>query len=245
MNFTILVKNIIYFFILVFISQPIYSQDENIDDLIKKQYKIEVIFFTYNEFDPDEESFDNPEPNTLLDLINKDILTNESKRSKYTVDRIISNLNTVNFSDSYQLRSPINSLETNNIYWFKLLDNQNYTLNGIADRLNTLDVYTTVSHGAWVQEAYSENEPYIFKLHHLGSMNPLGTIHFYESRFLHVRIDAEYSSKYLDVSYSDLINKIKIPHKYNINNDKIIRVGEINYFDHPAFGMIILVEDYP
>ena len=245
MGFTILMKNIIYFTILVFISQQIYSQDENIDESIKKQYKIEVIFFTYNEFDPNEESFDNPDPHTLLDLINKDIFTNQSIRSQYTIDRIISNLNTVAFADNYEPKSPIDNLNTNNIYWFKLLDSQNYSLNGIADRLNTLDVYTLVSHGAWIQESYSENEPYQFKLHHLGSMNPLGTIHFYESRFLHVRIDAQYSSKYLDASYSDVINKIKMPYKYNIDKERIIRVGEINYFDHPAFGMIILVEDYP
>ena len=39
MDFTILMKNIIYFTVLVFISQQIYSQDENIDESIKKQYK--------------------------------------------------------------------------------------------------------------------------------------------------------------------------------------------------------------
>ncbi|OUU79195.1 MAG: hypothetical protein CBC38_05470 [Gammaproteobacteria bacterium TMED78] len=243
MNISLLKHKLVLIFSIFLVSEKLISQD-SVTEPLEKKYKIEVLIFDYNDFDPNEEYFDMEKSGSLLDLLSENILKTQTKRSSYIINNIIYSLKEVGYvfdqNSTYNLYPPI----TNNSYWFRLLKSEELSLLGILNRLNTLDVYTPISYGAWIQEAYPETDSYIFDLYFLGSMNPLGKIHFYESRFLHLDINIDYSTKYSNNYSSNELRKIQLPRIYNLKTDKIVRNGEINYFDHPAFGVIVLVEEY-
>ncbi|HJP34523.1 MAG TPA: CsiV family protein, partial [Gammaproteobacteria bacterium] len=88
-----------------------------------------------------------------------------------------------------------------------------------------------------------------FDLALLGRFNPLGTIRLHVSRFLHVTVALRYQSKRAtdelpSAAYGDLA-EIELPPQYDLNIQRRTRSGELHFFDHPAFGVLVLVQPAP
>lgn len=67
-----------------------------------------------------------------------------------------------------------------------------------------------------------------------------GTLRFYQSRFLHVEVELLLREPPLRrVGAQDAEGSV--PKAYRISESRRIRSGQIDYFDHPKFGALVLV----
>lgn len=132
-------------------------------------------------------------------------------------------------------------------------------------RLQRLDAYRPLLHAAWTQTTHEKAVSPTLPLRAL-SDPPLGldgSISLYQSRFLHLDVDLT-----LDASSpagrdtrrtatDRLVNpdatpdadetsgapgdRPRRPTRYRITEDRIMRDGDVRYFDHPRFGMLARV----
>ena len=133
--------------------------------------------------------------------------------------------------------------------WYRILTAEELELSDTAARLERLDAYTPLVHGGWVQEGLPEDEAIPFDLSLLGRFNPRGTIQLHVSRFLHVTIALNYQS---DRPPGELLRpvgrnleEISFPPRYLLHTQRRTRSGEVHFFDHPAFGVLVLVRPAP
>lgn len=138
-----------------------------------------------------------------------------------------------------------------------LLDDE-LTMRDVVRKLDQLDVYEPVLHVGWMQAAAAEGDAVPVELRFFGSM-PAGfdgQLTLYLGRFLHlvvdVAMDADPDSATLSAyaddaapSYGDgrmgyddpfAIERERV--LYRIREDRIMKSGDIRYFDHPRFGVI-------
>jgi hypothetical protein len=133
--------------------------------------------------------------------------------------------------------------------WYRILSAEELELTDTAARLERLDAYTPLVHGGWVQEGLPETEAIPFDLSLLGRFNPRGTIQLHVSRFLHVTVALKYQS---DRPPGELLRpvgrnleEISFPPRYLLHTQRRTRSGEVHFFDHPAFGVLVLVRPAP
>jgi len=138
-----------------------------------------------------------------------------------------------------------------------------YTMDDILGRLKRLDVYEPLMHFGWSQVTWPDEDTLPIDLGVLGTppkgLN--GSLRLYLSRYLHLVVDlqldgpaARESTNSLS-SYGDYrsLNEYgdvgePIPVRYRIDENRILKSGELRYFDHPKFGVlarITRVEDAP
>jgi hypothetical protein len=133
--------------------------------------------------------------------------------------------------------------------WYRLLSAEELELMDAYDKLELLDAYTPLIHGGWVQEGLPEELAIPFDLSLLGTVNPLGTITLHLRRFLHVTVALRYQSVRAagELLYpaSVGLEEITLPARYDLNVQRRIRSGELHFFDHPAFGVLVLVRPQP
>jgi hypothetical protein len=143
----------------------------------------------------------------------------------------------------------------------KVLDPSQYVLNEIYDRLVRLDAYTPLVHTAWTQNTIEEGQTTPIKLRRLGN-SPLrlnGEVTLYLSRYLHLAIDlaldekAPLSDPYdgtpyygndgaqPDYAFGEYQEYRSATIHYRIEEDRIVRNGELRYYDHPKFGVLAKV----
>ena len=151
---------------------------------------------------------------------------------------------------------PIELIPTLEQVGVKFLGAEDYVLNKEYDRLMLLDAYRPVMHAAWTQPTLEKDLAIPIKLRRL-SDPPLrldGTMTLYLSRFLHLVVDLELEEKstqqfpaannhlrrYGDerTGYSFDSNFITPSIFYRIEEDRIVRNGELRYYDHPRFGVL-------
>lgn len=139
-----------------------------------------------------------------------------------------------------------------------LLDSQEFVLTDIYQKLVDLDAYQPLMHTAWVQPTVDKDESTTLKLRRIGDP-PLrlnGTVTLYLSRFLHLVLDLALEEKspqrmtgrqesvryYGDDQSRTAFNLdpqfITPSTLYRIQEDRIVRNGELRYYDHPKFGVI-------
>lgn len=155
------------------------------------------------------------------------------------------------------------------------LDPAAHRLQAIWRKLEQLDVYRPILHAAWTQTTHEKSVSPELPLR-IVSDPPLGldgSINLYQSRFLHLDVDltldaSGYVSGDARRSATDRLVRgeqdgtagegrsgsteaggIQLPPlRYHITEDRIMRDGEIRYFDHPRFGVLATVrrvEDAP
>jgi hypothetical protein len=111
--------------------------------------------------------------------------------------------------------------------------------------LQRLGAYTPILHGGWVQEGLAENEARAFNLALLGARNPNGSIRLHVSRFLHLTIDLSYQPLGLGATApradSFGLGEFVLAPRYMMRESRSVRSGELHYFDHPAFGMLVVL----
>lgn len=164
------------------------------------------------------------------------------------------------------LLEPLEEIPTLETAGFEILDPADYELNDVFDKLERLDAYRPLMRGAWIQPALERDETLPLKLRRIGDP-PLrldGTVTLYLSRFLHLVVDIALEEK--SPVRPDALQD-RIPYfgdnrgnaRYGINSqflapsvfyrieeDRILRSGDLRYYDHPRFGVlakVVRVED--
>lgn len=147
-----------------------------------------------------------------------------------------------------------------------LLEPGKYTMSDIYKKLEKLDAYNPVMHTAWTQTAVARELSPPVRLRRLGDA-PLrldGELTLYVSRFLHLVVDLQLDAEEPGYLPSDEAG-IRPPAKpfgesayaesekpdlrptrlhYRISEDRIFRNGDLRYFDHPKFGVLVKVTRY-
>ena len=159
------------------------------------------------------------------------------------------------------LLEPIEKVPTLEEAGFEILDPGSYQLNDIYNRLTRLDAYRPLMRGAWIQPALEQNQSIPLKLRRIGNP-PLrldGTITLYLSRFLHLVVDLSLEEKgpvrpmggnrRIEYAGDNRVNArigadslfVTPSIFYRIQEDGILRSGELRYYDHPKFGVLAQV----
>jgi hypothetical protein len=115
-------------------------------------------------------------------------------------------------------------------------------------KLSAISAYQTLVHAGWVQPGLPEGDAEDFDLMVLGVMNPRGTVRVHLSRFLHITLDLTYQGA-PDAAPAfgagDRLDEVVLAPRYRITATRSARSGELHYFDHPAFGVLVRVTPLP
>lgn len=154
------------------------------------------------------------------------------------------------------------------VYKFEsnVLGRGEFTMNETWGRLQRLDAYRPLMHFGWTQTTIPENQTPELRLARFG--RPVGgldgTLKLYLSRFLHLDIDLSmpasddassaavraarpsapvntFADPAAREDYEDAYVPEYGPVRYRISEDRIMKNGEVRYFDHPKFGVIAKV----
>jgi hypothetical protein len=115
-----------------------------------------------------------------------------------------------------------------------------FTMGDIKARLDRLSAYQPVMHFGWTQATYPAEQTRDIRLASLaaraGGID--GTVKLYLSRFLHLVVDLQ-----MDAGAEPISDTFApaAPLRYQIQEDRIFRSGELRYFDHPKFGVLAKV----
>jgi hypothetical protein len=137
-----------------------------------------------------------------------------------------------------------------------LLTEDEYQLGDALRKFELLDAYETIMHVGWMQPTYPEEETPPIEIQLLGE-TPAGlngTVTLYLSRYLHLVVDLALDApvevielpdedsffSYADArrQYSGDLDAPPQPVRYRIQENRIVKNGELRYFDHPRFGVL-------
>jgi hypothetical protein len=145
----------------------------------------------------------------------------------------------------------------------QLLEPDAYTMDEIYRKLDSLDAYDPIMRTAWTQTTPAKEVSPAVHLRALGSP-PLGldgSVTLYLGRYLHLvvdlALDADPDRQAMTatdrlVAYGDgrvrnddataeFDGMLRLPVRYRIVEDRIMKTGDIRYFDHPRFGVVAKV----
>jgi hypothetical protein len=108
-------------------------------------------------------------------------------------------------------------------------------------RLRAVAAYTPLLHTGWLQPGLPENQAVPFDLATVGALNPRGTVRVHLSRFLHVTLDLTYRGQETATAAATGLAELGVAPRYRLSATRNVRSGEIHYFDHPAFGVLVRV----
>ena len=180
-------------------------------------------------------------------------LSPPKKSTWYSVEYIIFKINT---SDGQQqepwTKEPFSAPETaisfntvkpsNRI---KRLTPKQLQLHGAYNRLKRLASYAPIKHEGWLQELNEKDtiRPiHILKNMGNGALN--GIITFRRGRFLHVDLDLQLNEQFENLSAQNSVSNTveSTPTMlYRLKQTRRIKTGDLHYFDHPKFGVMIKV----
>jgi hypothetical protein len=135
--------------------------------------------------------------------------------------------------------------------WYHMLTTDEFELDNVLARLRTLDAYTPLMHAGWSQKTQYEESAEAFELEWLGKLRPTGSIRLHRSRFLHLTVDLglQYDYRYTQAAPPPdspwPLAEFLRPVTYRIDIQRRVRSGELHFFDHPAFGVLIMVRPPP
>lgn len=145
------------------------------------------------------------------------------------------------------------------------LSRDEYTMGDIIGHLRRLDVYDPLMHFGWTQSTFPDEETLPIDLGMLGRkpQNLSGTLRLYLSRYLHLVVDLQMEAQQrAAVSNRQMSSTQEVgddrsvsnrgslagrhafgqpPVRYRINENRILKSGELRYFDHPRFGALVKV----
>ena len=215
------------------------------------QYQVEVLIFTHRDFDPNEEQFALEErraPAPEQTLRSFDALEDGVK---FDADAPVSVDTAPPPSDDSASVEPDASAVSDaaavpeNEFRFRVLRPEELQLTPQYRVLARLPAYHPLVHGGWVQLGLPDNATTPVDLGVLGVVNPAGTVRLSLTRFLHVKLDLTYvdtqaAQRGPAPAPGDLA-ELPIAPRYHIEAERTTRSGELHYFDHPAFGVLIKV----
>lgn len=226
-----------------------------------RRYNVELIIFTYDSsvssgtevFVPDKPAL--PEGPGLAGRDNTRYADGEAELSRDAVPE---------YGDTVDLQEKLGPgeevlaelLETRSLN-LRLLTADELTLKDAHDRLRRLDAYEPVLWAGWTQDVYAEDMTAAIRLRRLGNLpvNIDGEMKLYLGRFLHLVADVSVQapgSGTARPSYRvrparefgrdyDYAPDRRVEDRaiyYRIDEDRIMKNGDIRYFDHPKFGIL-------
>jgi hypothetical protein len=213
------------------------------------QYQVEVLIFANREFDRGEELFahENARATTIRQEELRAPPVFDDRSFEPLAEGSPPGAQPPPFGDGAALPDQDALGVDQNEFRFRLLRPEELQLTNqyrILER--NPQAYAPLLHGGWVQPGLPEADARPFDLAMLGATNPMGTIRLYLSRFLHVNLDLSYQDAAAPATpaapgFRDELAELPITPRYHLDADRPTRSGELHYFDHPAFGVLIKV----
>lgn len=137
-----------------------------------------------------------------------------------------------------------------------LLKPDAYTMRDIYAKLQKLGAYQPIMHTAWTQTTVERDLTPPIRLRMLGDapMRLDGSLTLYLSRYLHLVVDLSLDAHAPpggtrgdtggSLIFSDKPVLPPAPVRYRIFEDRIFKSGDLRYFDHPKFGVLVKVTRY-
>ena len=209
------------------------------------QFQVEVLIFTHRDFDPGEEQFaleerrpSSPEePLRSLEPLEDGV--------EFDANAPVSVDTSSPAPDATPPAEPLTAAPPENEFTFRLLRPEELQLTSQYRVLARLPAYHPLVHGGWVQLGLPDSSALPVDLGVLGVANPAGTVRLSLTRFLHVKLDLTYidgqAAQRVTAAAPGDLTELPIAPRYHIDAERTTRSGEIHYFDHPAFGVLIKV----
>lgn len=153
-----------------------------------------------------------------------------------------------------------------------LLDSDEYTMDAIYNELVNLDAYNPIMRTAWTQTTHAKDISPAIQLRALGDPPPGldGSVTLYQGRFVHLGVDLALDANPEDVRENAAANERQtatdkaiaygdarmqnnanggyddaggLSVQYRISEVRIMKSGDIRYYDHPRFGVIAKVSE--
>jgi len=138
------------------------------------------------------------------------------------------------------------------------LDRSDYQLDEVLDHLRRIDAYEPVMHFGWTQATWPEEQTEAIPLSRFARPPEGldGSLTLYLSRYLHLvvdlRLEAPTSMKFNaheqerlgdTRTVGELLDVVNAQPSvfYQIQENRILKNGELRYFDHPKFGVLAMV----
>jgi len=228
--------------------------DELVEEQPLRRYTVEVIVFSYEEnvsvgseiFLPDEPP---PKEELLLDEDGNPILVDDELAPVFS-DNVAARIPIASDADERKL-NPIQLV---------LLPKDEFTLVDAERKFELLDAYKTMMHFGWTQPMFSEEESPAIELQQLAKPPEglSGTLTLYLNRYLHLVVDLaldapdEFEKEVVDddaffslgdarARYGNDFAFEPMPVRFRIQENRILKNGELRYFDHPKFGVLAKV----
>lgn len=142
---------------------------------------------------------------------------------------------------------------------FVLLGDDDYTMTRILDQLDRLDVYQTIMHFGWTQLTFPDEPVKPVPLRAFGDppAGLDGSFTLYLTRYLHLVVDLSLAAtQFADTDADDEPRpafgsgasrfgfggpafEATPPVYYRISENRIVRNGDLRYFDNPKFGVVV------
>jgi hypothetical protein len=209
------------------------------------QYQVEILVFGYRELDPSEEHFDHRvasfEPDEPVVRLEPRVYDDSSFESLTTPPDAAA------LGDATHLPGA----DEPAAFQFRLLRPEELQLTREYSALSRIPAYVPLVHGGWVQQGLPEEQSRPFDLALLGVVNPTGSIRLHLSRFLHLTVDLRYQNgsfapqQSADAFDSRQLTELSFGPRFTMTAERQARSGELHYFDHPAFGLLVKVTPLP
>ena len=198
------------------------------------QYQVEIIVFAHREFDAGEERFAQELAPLRGDQTLLEVPLYVEPSPPLTAGPAIG-------APTESTPAPVDDPLA-----FRLLAPDQLQLKTEYRKLATVGAYRTVLHAGWVQPGLPEDQAKPFDLTLLGVTNPRGNVRVYLSRFLHVSLDISYqdgtaAAVTTPEPLGNELREVALAPRYRLTTERQTRSGELHYFDHPAFGVLVKV----
>lgn len=235
------------------------------------EYSIELIVLKISGYEQNEKFYSSLDfnPKKIIQLTPKSYEINTKSILKSVsfegdielIDVGLSKNNSTNLLENLKQSNLSENKIINPSSWFFEENIQN--LDYLLGRLKWRDNITILSKHAWLQPIHSNNEHYVYLNDEINNISVF--LNLYQSRYLHADLVAFEGSLDLDNNYGDAIklffnqklignsnenlltdsnSLISISDKnisIFIKDDRLIKESQINFFDHPKFGILLIV----
>jgi hypothetical protein len=214
------------------------------------QYEVEVIVFAYRDFDPTEERFEqtpNGVPTGMPGEILRDVPVFDETTFGATAPGTPAAPTPEDPLVDPLAAAPLDPLAE--ALRVRPLRPEELKLGTEYRRIRAIGAYEPLLHGGWVQPGLPDADAQPFDLALLGAVNPRGTVRVHLSRFLHITLDLTYQSTGVaaepTATFGDALGELTLAPRYRLTTTRSARSGELHYFDHPAFGVLVRVTPLP